>query len=353
MPLTQAKIAFAPPPPHFLTKSLIGLVSFVSLLMIGCDVSQSERDKHYFTVSFYDANLDLNGSVSVKSPINIAQLKIDLGLSATKLYRAGSEDDVINQTSYPITGDTNFYFDLNVTEITDQAGLADINATAATLGGKYILLNDIALDESGAGFEPTYGWKPMGDSYSSFTGIFNGNGHKITGLWIERPSMNFVGLFGRADTGAMIKNIGVEIANGKTVKGNQQVGGIVGSAMYSTITNSYSTGNISGTGNYVGGIAGGATGNITNSYSTGNISGTEGVGGIVGRVANGSITNSYATGNISGTQYVGGIVGYVATGGDITNSYATGNISGTQYVGGVVGSVYYGTVTNNAAINPS
>jgi hypothetical protein len=323
--------------------------------MIGCDVSLSENDKHYFTVSFYDENLDLDGQtkVDVLSPtIDIAQLKIDLGLSASSLYRGGSEDNVSGETSYPITGDTNFYFDLNVTEITTQAELADINATAATLGGKYMLLKDIALDKSGAGFEPTYGWKPMGDSSNSFTGIFNGNRHKITGLWIDRPSTDGVGLFGYAD-GAMIKNIGVEIPNGETVKGRQYVGGIVGYVADSSITNSYSTGDISGASGNVGGIVGYvANGSITNSYATGDISGaSSSVGGIAG-YAIGDITNSYATGDISGNQFAGGIAGYTNYG-TITNSYATGHISGFQNVGGIVGSASGGDINNSAAINPS
>ncbi|MDR0747379.1 MAG: hypothetical protein LBE89_05735, partial [Helicobacteraceae bacterium] len=299
--------------------------------MIGCDVSQSEngggdnrKEPSYFTVSFYDVNLDLEGQtkVDVRNPtIDIAQLKTDLALSAPQLYRAGSAEKVETNALYPITGDTNFYAIASVKEIRTEI---ELSAVRDNLSHNYILINDIAL--TSATLNETAGWEPIGDSYSSFSGIFNGNGHKITGLRIDRSSMQYVGLFGFTN-GAVIKNIGVEIANGKEVKGDYYVGGIVG---------------------YV------ADGSITNSYSTGDISGTRYVGGIVGRVADGSITNSYATGNISGGDYyVGGIVGYVATGGDITNSYATGNISGTQYVGGVVGSVYYGTVTNNAAINPS
>jgi hypothetical protein len=330
---------------------LVSFVSFVSLLMIGCDVSQSERDKHYFTVSFYDENLDLEGQtkVDVRNPtIDIAQLKTDLALSASSLYRGGSEDNVSGETSYSLTGDTNFYADSkNVTEITTQEGLADINATAATLSGKYILLNDIALDKSGAGFEATYGWKPMGD-YSSnpFTGIFNGNGHKITGLWIDRPSMDYVGLFGFTN-GAVIKNIGVEIPNGKTVKGNDHVGGIVGYVADSTITNSYAIGDVSGFQN-VGGIAGGVSSgsSITNSYAAGNISGSQYVGGIAGYVS-GDITNSYATGNILGNEHVGGIAGEASSGSSITNSYSTGDVSGTNSIGGIVGYVNNSSITNS------
>jgi hypothetical protein len=350
-------------------------------------------------VSFYDANLDFNASIGVdtSSPttIDIASLKTSLDLNATALYRASSTDDVIGETSYPITSDTNFYADLNVTEITTQAGLANINASAATLSGKYMLLNGIALDQSGAGFEGAYGWKPIGDYSNPFTGILNGNGHKITGLWIDRPSEEYVGLFGFA-TVPVIKNIGVEIPNGKTVKGYYLVGGIVGyiedtitnsyvtgdiigyqcvggiagfalsgiTNSYATgnisgytsvggivgytkgaITNSYTTGNISGYDRSIGGIAGSSEGAITNSYTTGDVSGYSDVGGIAG-ITNRDITNSYATGNISGTgDHIGGITGN-ANNGAITNSYATGNISGSEYVGGIVGETS-GDITNS------
>jgi hypothetical protein len=271
----------------------------------------------------------------------------DLNLSATELYRVGSAEKVETDALYHITGDTNFYAIANVKEITTQAGLANINASTATLSGNYILLKDIALNQNGAGFEATYGWKPIGDYYDRFTGIFNGNGYKITGFWIDRPSMEYVGLFGYAN-GATIKNLGVEIPDGKELIGNNYVGGIVG-YIAGSITNSYSTGNISGSEN-VGGIAGFTSGDITNSYTTGDISGTGNyVGGIAGRVyGSGAITNSYATGDISGTSNVGGIAGGAS--GDITNSYAAGNISGTSNVGGIAGSAY-GDITNSAAIN--
>jgi hypothetical protein len=336
--------------------------------MIGCDVSQSEngggdnrKEPSYFTVSFYDVNLDFNGSISVdkSSPdINITKLMTDLALNATHLYRAGSAEKVETNASYPITGDTNFYAIANITEITTQAGLAAITTSAATLDGNYTLLKDIALDQSGAGFEGAYGWKPMGDDSDPFKGIFNGNGHKITGLWIERPSMDYVGLFSYIE-GAKIRNLGVEINSGKGgVQGDVNVGGIAGHVdNNSSITNSYSTGNVSGNGN-VGGIAGrvSSSSSITNSYSTANVSSTgDSAGGIAGDVSYSStITNSYSTGDVSATGgTAGGIAGDVRYSSSITDSYSTGDVSGAgNYVGGIAGDVYdYSTIKNNAAIN--
>ncbi|MDR2152934.1 MAG: hypothetical protein LBO72_08935 [Helicobacteraceae bacterium] len=324
--------------------------------MIGCGSSgesekksSAEQNATVYSVSFYDANLDFNGSTDVTSnAIDIAELKTTLDINASALYAASSDTDVLGETAYSITGDIRLYAEANVTEITDQNGLAAINADAVTLNGKYILLNDIALDESGAGFEGALGWKPIGDETIHFNGIFNGDNHKITSLWIDRQAIDCVGLFGYIDV-AQIRNIGVEIAEGKAVTGGEFVGAIAGWSD-GLIVNSYSTGNVSGN-HAIGGIAGGSGGLIANSYATGNVSGNSSVGGIAGS-DNGSITYSYATGNVSAVgSYVGGIAGMA--GGFIINSYATGNVSGDSDVGGIGGAVAHRIINSYATGNVS
>jgi hypothetical protein len=193
------------------------------------------------------------------------------------------------------------------------------------------LLNDIAL--TNITLIGSEGWNPIGDDSTPFTGILNGNGYTISGLWIDRSSTSYIGLFGSID-GAQIKNLGVSINNIKGgVKGYHTVGAIAG------FVNNDSS--------------------IKNSYSTGNVSGDNNVGGIAGFVYESSIANSYATGDVSGTYKVGGIAGYVdinfydAKTSSIANSYATGDVSGSgDYVGGIAGLANYSVeVTNNAAIN--
>jgi hypothetical protein len=228
--------------------------------------------------------------------------------------------------------------------------LADINTDIGTLAGKYILLNDIPLDDSKAGVDAAYGWIPIGDSTNIFTGIFNGNGNTITNLWINRTSADYVGLFGFIQN-AKIKNLTVETAEGKEVKGRYFVGAIAGYVSGSSITNSHSTGNVSGV-DSVGGIAGYVGGSsITNSYATGNVSGDNMVGGIAGVVElSSSVTNSYSAGNVSGDYYIGGIAGRVEFSSSISNSYSTGNVNGVGYVGGIAGSVEFSSsVTNSYA----
>ena len=195
---------------------------------------------------------------------------------------------------------------------------------------KFVLGGDIDL----GGEE----WTAIGTYAKQFKGTFDGNGHKITGLKIDKESTGYQGLFGCTASGSTIKNIGVD----GDVKGAYCTGILVGDASGS-ITNSYATGTVSGT-YQVGGLAGQADGSITNSYATGTVLGNSSVGGLAG-YARGSIENSYATGTVSGTDTVGGLAGYAF--GAITNSYATGTVSGNSSVGGLAG--YASAITNSYA----
>ena len=216
----------------------------------------------------------------------------------------------------------------------------------------YKLSSDIDLTAylapGGAGYAKwgVEGWLPIGSSFGYFIGGFDGNGHKIKGLWIDRSNMIFVGLFGATES-ADIKNLGVDIADAG-VKGYSYVGGLVGYLYNGTIANSYTTGNVTGANEYVGGLVGfcpfNSIGSIANSFATGNVSGSNIVGGLVGWHEGfdgiGSITNSYATGNVSGGYNVGGLVGWQLTFGGVASiiySYATGNVNGGYNVGGLVG----------------
>jgi hypothetical protein len=125
-------------------------------------------------------------------------------------------------------------------------------------------------------------WSPIGDYARSFYGTFDGNGHKIRRLIINRSSAQYVGLFGRIGQSARVINVGVEIAAGDMVCGMQSVGGLVGWS----------------------------SGIIRNSHVIGAvIRGSTYVGGLVGYNYSGSVTNCYATGSVSGSNYVGGLVG--------------------------------------------
>jgi len=169
------------------------------------------------------------------------------------------------------------------------------------------------------------GWLPIG----TFNAVFEGNGHTISNLMIDRSSDD-VGLFGYvAGTNAAITNIGLLNVS---IKGGSFTGSLVGFNQVS-ITNSYATSAVIGNLEEAGGLVGfntifdGSAGMITNSYATGNVMGGSSVGGLVGKNgendSSGTITNSYATGAVTGNELVGGLVG--DNSGTITNSYATGS----------------------------
>ncbi|MDR3177990.1 MAG: hypothetical protein LBT96_03295 [Campylobacteraceae bacterium] len=299
-----------------------------------------------YCVSFYNKDLNLVYAVLMDKNTNINPSNIVSG----SWYKAGASEP---STGHRLNDNINFYATSKVVEITTQEELAAIGTDATTLNRKYILLNDIGLT-GGKGFDSN-GWIPIGSSASNvFTGIFNGNHHKITNLWISRRSTNYVGFFGYINN-AQIKNLRVEAAAGQAIIGNDDVGGIVGHIYdNSTITGSYFNGNIEGS-NYVGGIIGYAGSSyakgdvrITDSSFIGNINANSNVGGIVGKANNVymKITNSSANANIENSGiYVGGIAGYIpesttATRHFITGSHFNGGIisSGSNgYVGGIVG----------------
>jgi len=183
------------------------------------------------------------------------------------------------------------------------------------------------------------GFIPIGDS-TPFTGHFDGQGRTITGLFINRGGR--VGLFGRIDLGADIRNVGLVAVD---VSGSGESGGLVVFNNHGSVSNSYCTGSVSSSsigGNGVGGLVGFNIGEITASYFSGNVTGGFSVGGLVGQNYGdgGNISRCYSAGNVqvtSSLNAIGGLVG--ANGGSITDSYSEANVSGGRFIGGLVGSV--------------
>ena len=229
---------------------------------------------------------------------------------------------------------------------------AELDAVRDGLDKYYKLSNDIDLTSylasGGAGYAKwaTAGWLPIGPISDPFTGGFDGNGHKITGLWIDRNTSN-VGLFGAAYNTTIV-NLGVEIA-AAGVTGSDRTGGLLGYQLNGSIEGCYVTGNVSGNSTEVGGLLGYQSGgDIKNCYTTGNVSSSaSSVGGLVGYIASGSISNCYVTGDVSSlASFVGGLVGYQNSG-NIEGCYATGNvISNSIDVGGLVGHITSGSISN-------
>jgi len=204
----------------------------------------------------------------------------------------------------------------------------------------FVLANDIDL----SGYKGP-GFNRIGVSKIPFTGVFDGNDHKIWNFTWASEWINDVGLFGYVDTGAQIKNIGMENVDVNCVEG-KYVGGLVGENNGGVITNCYSTGSVIGK-YWVGALVGSNCSPITNCYSTASVSGHGKVGGLVGdNYPYGTITNCYSTGSVAGSSYIGGLVGTAGEASMISNCYSTGSISGSDTVGGLVG-LSLGTITDS------
>jgi len=190
------------------------------------------------------------------------------------------------------------------------------------LDGHYVLVDDVDLSHVD-NFEPIGG---------QFTGTFDGNGHTISGLTIDRPKEDSVGLFrlvGNKPQQGTVKNVSLEDAE---VTGNSTVGAFAGSNR-GRILRSYVTGKIRGNRN-VGGIVGLNLGGVVrSSYATGNVSGNNGVGGLAGTNV-GSVKESYAISNVTGDEHLGGLIGKEKTsythGGNVRDSYWDINSTGQE-----------------------
>ena len=174
-------------------------------------------------------------------------------------------------------------------------------------------------------------WTPIvSDYYKQYTGTFDGQGHTISGLYVNDNNTKSVGVFGNLSNGGIIRNVGVKDSYFYNGKSGGNVGGVCG---YSegTIENCYNERTtVSGTGNgtSIGGVCGNNNINtIKNCYNIGDVSGGNNnydiayIGGVCGSNNNGTIENCYNAGNVIRTDY-------------------------DSHVGEVCGSNNYGTIEN-------
>ena len=201
---------------------------------------------------------------------------------------------------------------------------------------------DMKIDEDGKvtnGSELAQ-WIPIGTNSSRYSGNFNGQNFKISGLYINSSSDNYQGLFGYlstdGDNTGTVQNLSVS----GSVKGYWYVGGVVGDNCGNVINCAFS-GSVSGS-DRVGGVVGYNDGTVKNCYNTASVNGSIEAGGVVG-YNGGNVENCYNTGTVTGPDsvigsYVGGVVGYNSR--SVKNCYNIGKVTGSSYysfIGGVVG----------------
>jgi len=181
----------------------------------------------------------------------------------------------------------------------------------------YIQTADINAYET-YGWDNDSGFSPIGNYNTNFTGSYDGQGHIIDSLFINRPDTIYIGLFGYvSDSKTNIQQIGVNNAN---ITGKNYTGALVGNLWEGSVINCYSTGSINAEG-----------------YRS---------GGLIGQTINGNVENSYSKSDINGQNMTGGLVGLIWTDGVVANSYSTGSVSGNDNCGGLIGK-NNGTVENS------
>lgn len=246
------------------------------------------------------------------------------------------------------------------------------------LNGNYILVNDIdftAATAKGGDWDfMGNGWNPIGseDVYgnSAFSGEFEGNGHRITGLRIDVTALPngttdvYLGLF--ANVSGSVRNLIVEGIIRCSCDKNTYVGSIAGISSgviencknQAYLTAAATVGKTSG---YVGGFAGAAVENATfvncanladiesngSNFSDSHENGAHYAGGILGKgVSTVVINRCYNTGSILasakgysnwGTTYPGfGYAAGICEAAQITDCYNAGIIATKAYFKGEV-----------------
>jgi hypothetical protein len=235
--------------------------------------------------------------------------------------------------------------------------LTNLQAAGSYLNQNFALGRDIDASDT-ANWNGGLGFVPIG-GYTAFSGNFDGLGHVITNLTINRPTENTIGLFGLVGgpafaPGIFIRNVGLINAQ---ITGQTSVGGLIGQTGNCgfcgalTVSNSFVTGKVSGL-DGVGGLIGGSgqTTIVRDSHSAATVFGTGNkIGGLIGSAYWAQIIQSFATGTVTGSANsidVGGLVGWHDYG-SIVKSYATGTVTSginSQNVGGLTGTnwVYVG-----------
>lgn len=275
--------------------------------------------------------------------------------------------------------------------VTTISNASELAAIANDLKGNYKLTANIDLSNYGT-------WTPIGGS-TAFSGTFEGNNKKITGLTVNTSSQygglfgnvsgtvknlyvkgtvtvnstsssayaglvaGNVGLFGTVDSCSAEGNVTVKLNHSSSSfiapKGNAYAGGVIGnsSSFYEFSELSHKSGTVTATANmtnkgnafaYAGGVAGKSGATIVDSYNKGDVSATATAssgetnaysGGISGYGKN--FATSYNTGDISASGTTVANAGAIA-------GYATGKATNCYYLSGCATKAFGGYSADTA-----
>ena len=301
------------------------------------------HERHRLTLHA-DHDIDINARVSVEGT---GSLHLNYGGttgSAAAVAAAGSNLNVPRQGQVDFAKSGAGLLSVNghgVEVIGDLASLQSMGQENR-LAGRYALGRP--LDARGVDFAP------IGNDAKAFRGSFDGLGHTLRNLTIERAGLNSVGMFGRT-LNATLRN--VQLVGGR-VAGKDHVGGLVGmhQALGGTASISHVHAAVQVTGERaVGGLAGwnlaqDGTASLADISARGQVQGKYGVGGLVGVnqaiVGKASIRHGGAHANVSGQSRVGGLAGrneVTSPRGtiEVAGVLVTGKATGMERVGELIG----------------
>ena len=293
--------------------------------LTGANVTiRSEDAPHigYDVANTTTRNFTVNGVTSSKTVSDYASTNVAHHAASAK--SRGWDVKKLNGTDAYTDYDYMRVHDVYELQHMDVNQIYDVDPDKRKILGRYMLADDINASETK---DWAGGFQPIGDvTRGVFTGRFDGVGYTITGLTIKPPTNTTGevsrGMFAYIDH-ALVENVSLK---GASVSGLRAVGGIVGSADWSTIRNV----------SFSGEVHGGGTGLYDNC-----------AGGIVGELKNQSrIENAYNEGTIEGAGAVGGIVGYVFDNSTVQNVRNAGKVLGNRQLGGIAGSVEWSSVRN-------
>ena len=259
-------------------------------------------------------NVAFNNTYTINGSQAIKMAAEDVTSGALCYNLNGDQSEItwyqtIGEDAYPVLDATHGVVVKNAdgtyANITSISTAEDLVAFSEAVNGgatssPAILTADI--DMSGVAIEP------IGTTDNLFTGTFDGKGHVISNLTIEKEGVEYVGLFGVVGGGATIKDF--TLKNAKIV-GKAFVGIVGGSNNGGTITLDKLgfEGEALGTEQNISGIIGvnmssAATFRISNCYVTGKVAGGRESASITGWTggSQSSITGCWSTAEVSGND---------------------------------------------------
>ncbi|MDB4715431.1 BspA family leucine-rich repeat surface protein, partial [Flavobacteriaceae bacterium] len=346
----------------------------------------------------FKENLNFNQDLTswcVSDLTSVVEVNYNSILEDANLPNFGTCPDGSNGSEAPETGDGS---SSSPYQINSFSNLLWISEDSDRWNKHYIQTNDIEAGITSS-LNNNLGWSPIGDESTSFSGNYDGQGYFIFDLKINRPTQNYIGLFGEikpsyGSSGVSVKNIYFENANisgaefvgvlagniegysssnyvkihsvfinDSSVTGDNTVGGLAGKVYkYSTVTSSYYEGDVvGGTGDsddyqITGGLVGNLNyySNISKSYSTGSVSGNYMVGGLLGKNSYSNLSNNYSRSNVSASyNAVGGLIGWDQVDDDNSGrvkNYSTGTVSLSSNNSGIGGLIGYQASCNSCSI---